>query len=252
VNREYEAKYHLLEEGHWWFRARRDLVRSLVLQLCPDRSKQVLEIGCSSGVLIRCLQQEGYASVVGIDISKEAIAECHRHGTSNAQVMDAQRLDFPDDQFDIITASDVLEHLADDVGALRDWHRVLKPGGAVVIFVPAFRLLWSEHDVANQHHRRYRLSELNQKVVAAGFAVERQSYWNTSLFLPIAAVRAVKRLFPKPGGAKAPDNDLFPPPAPVNWALLQTLSTENFAFVRGLNFPFGVSAMIIARKRRAR
>lgn len=251
MNRDYEAKYHLLEERHWWFRARRSLVRALVLQLCPDRSRHVLEIGCSSGVLIRCLEKDGYASVVGIDISPEAIRECHRRGTSNAQIMDAQKLDFADDQFDVITASDVLEHLGDDTGALRDWHRVLKPGGIVIIFVPAFRLLWSEHDVANQHHRRYRSAELKQKLEAAGFEIERQSYWNMSLFLPIAAVRAVKRLLPRPRKDKPPGNDLFPPPAPVNWALLQTLTTENSALARGMNFPFGVSAMVIARKPRS-
>src|SRR2546421_8132304 len=114
MNRDYEVKYHVLEERHWWFRARRDLVRALVLELCPDRSGHVLEIGCSSGVLIRRLQEEGYTSVFGIDISAEAIAESHRRGTPNTQIMDAQRLDFPAERFDIITASDVLEHLADD------------------------------------------------------------------------------------------------------------------------------------------
>ncbi len=244
---DYEAKYHTLEEGHWWFRARRDAVFSLVLKLCPNRSTRILEIGCSSGVLLRRLAKEGYSSVVGIDISEEAIGVCHRRGTMNARIMDAQTLDFPDGSFDLITASDVLEHLRDDEKALREWGRVLAPGGHALIFVPAFRSLWSEHDVANQHFRRYRVAELAEKAEAAGFSILRQSYWNTALFAPIATVRAVKRLGRKAGDGRL-DSDLFPPPAAVNRLLFLTLTCENKLISRGLNLPFGVSAMIVARK----
>jgi SAM-dependent methyltransferase len=248
MNPDYEAKYHALENEHWWFRARREAVLALVLQLCPERSTRVLEIGCSSGVMIRRLQAAGYGSVLGIDISPEAIAECHRQGTKEARVMDARRLDFPNDSFDLITASDVLEHLADDAGALRDWSRVLRPGGVLVVFVPAFPGLWSAHDVANYHFRRYRLPELKSKAAAAGFVSERESYWNACLFLPIAVVRAFKRIFPKRDERGVSDSDLFPPMAPLNWSLFKILSGENAAFRHGLNFPFGVSAMIVARK----
>jgi SAM-dependent methyltransferase len=248
MNRDYEAKYHALEDRHWWFRARREAVLALALQLCPDRSTKILEIGCSAGVLIRQLQAAGYASIRGIDISQEAIAECHRRRTPEAMVMDAQRLDFPDSSFGLITASDVLEHLADDQGALREWYRVLAPGGLLMVFVPAFPILWSEHDIANQHCRRYRLDELCAKASAAGFTVERKSYWNASLFLPIAAVRTCKRLFSKRDRKGVCDSDLFPPPAALNWSLYKILMSENAALCHGFNFPFGVSAMIITRK----
>jgi SAM-dependent methyltransferase len=248
MDRDYEAKYHALEDRHWWFRARRNLVLWLVLQLSPARSSRILEIGCSSGALMRQLKNEGYESVVGIDVSEEAIAECGRRGVANTRVMDAQQLDFPDASFDVITASDVLEHLADDALALRDWHRVLKPGGVMIVFVPAFPILWSEHDVANHHFRRYRRSELVRRATAAGFLVERRSYWNSTLFLPIAAVRGAKHSLPRREKKSVPDSDLFPPPAPVNAALFTLLSAENGLFRAGLNFPFGVSAMIVARK----
>src|SRR5215213_2552439 len=99
MDRDYEAKYHLLEERHWWFRSRRELVLALVKQYCPDRSQRILEIGCSSGVLIRWLERDGYGSVSGIDISEEAITESRRRGTANVEVMDARQLRFPDAHF---------------------------------------------------------------------------------------------------------------------------------------------------------
>src|SRR4051812_8760584 len=105
MNHHYEAKYHRLEEQHWWFRTRREIVRDLVKQFTPDRSKSVLEIGCSSGVLIRWLEDEVFRSVTGIDISPEAISESHRRGVAKVQVMDAQQLAFSDNHFQTITAS---------------------------------------------------------------------------------------------------------------------------------------------------
>ena len=247
VDRKYEGRYHAVEEWHWWFSARRHLVRQLATQLCPERSSRILEIGCTSGVLLRDFAREGYASVVGIDISGDAINECRARGLMNVRLMDAQQLEFDPESFDLITASDVLEHLAEDSAALRGWHRVLKPGGRVLIFVPAFPSLWSEHDAANHHHRRYRLSELREKVVASGFAIERESHWNASLFLPIAAIRALKRCLLKSNRPSAVTGELFAPPG-INWMLFQILTAENALFRCGVNFPFGLSAMIIARK----
>jgi ubiquinone/menaquinone biosynthesis C-methylase UbiE len=247
VHLDYEAKYHQLEEGHWWFRARRDAVFALLLKIRPHRSSRILEIGCSSGVLLRRLAREGYESVVGIDISEEAIAVCHVRGTTNARTMDAQALDFAENSFDVITASDVLEHLRDDEKALHEWARVLSPGGHALIFVPAFRGLWSEHDVANQHFRRYRVAELAAKAEAAGFVIERRSYWNTMLLPPIALIRAMKRMARNKSEGVV-DSDLFPPPAPMNQLLYLMLTCENKLLLRGVNLPFGVSAMIIARK----
>jgi len=229
MDRTYEAKYHALEQRHWWFRGRREAVRALVEQICRPYWRSAVRVG----VLMRELRVMGYTSVIGIDVSAEAIAECHRRGTSEARLMDAQKLDFPDAHFDLLTASDVLEHLADDEGALRDWHRVLKPGGALIIFVPAFRSLWSGHDAANQHFRRYRVAELENKAAAAGFVLERRSYWNSSLFLPIALARAMKRLMRNNHGRGVPDSDLFPPPPVLNWTLLHLLRTENATFRRG-------------------
>src|SRR5262245_35302718 len=112
MKKEYERHYHRLESFHWWFCGRRQLVRRLVLHCNSDRDCRILEIGCSAGAMMAELEADGYRHVTGIDISAEAIELCKRNGLKEVYVMDAQRPDFPDRHFDVITASDVLEHLA--------------------------------------------------------------------------------------------------------------------------------------------
>ncbi len=248
MQEQYENQYHQTESRHWWFVGRRQIVYDLTTRAQADRQCRILEIGCSSGRLMLQLRQHGYQNVAGIDISEKAVKLCQDSGLA-ATTMDAQRLDFPDNSFDVITASDVLEHLEDEKRALQEWRRVLKPGGVLLVFVPAFMFLWSKHDVANKHFRRYRLHELRKALAENGFAIERSSYWNFSLFLPIAAVRTVKRLFDrKPSSEDGGTGDLFVPQSTVNAALLAMLRSENWFFSRGVNWPFGVSAMAIARR----
>ncbi|HEX9047177.1 MAG TPA: class I SAM-dependent methyltransferase, partial [Verrucomicrobiae bacterium] len=141
MNKDYEKIYHEVEAAHWWFVARRDLVKELVCRAAPNRAAAILEIGCSGGPLLRQLRESGYANLTGIDISAEAIALCQERQLGRVAVMDAQQPDFPPESFDVITASDVLEHLADAPRALAAWQALLRPGGAAIIFVPAFQFL---------------------------------------------------------------------------------------------------------------
>ena len=226
MKREYEELYHRLETRQWWFRTRREIVRDLVLETHPDRTGRILEIGCSGGLLMEQLRADGYRQMTGIDISSDAVELCRRKGIPDAHVMDAQQPAFADAQFEVITASDVLEHLADEAGALREWFRILKPGGVLIVFVPAFQLLWSEHDEANKHFRRYRRAELRDR---------------------LALVRLARRARPHNERA-AQEGDLFEPPRLVNMTLTGLLRIENWVMRRGVNFPFGVSAMAVARK----
>ena len=248
MKKEYEQQYHCLEEEHWWFQSRRQLVRHLVMTGTARRDARILEIGCSGGPLMQQLQREGYQHITGIDISSEAIALCKQRNLRDVHVMDAQRPAFPDEHFDLLTASDVLEHLADQELAVHEWWRVLKPGGQVIIFVPAFRFLWSEHDTANHHFRRYRRRELVELLDAHHFAVERSSYWNFLLFFPIALVRLVQKVFPPRRHAQS-RGDLFKPPEVINGLLAWLLRCENRLMRWGVDFPFGVSAMVVGRKR---
>ncbi len=245
MKREYEAQYHRLEEEHWWFQGRRHLVRALVHQANADRNCKILEIGCSGGPLIQHLHADGYRHVTGIDISVDGITICRQRGLTDTHVMDAQKLSFPDESFDVITASDVLEHLADAPRAVHEWTRVLKPDGVLIVFVPAFQFQWSEHDEVNKHYKRYRRPELCQVLVGNGFRLVRSSYWNFMLFWMVSFVRLVRRLLPKREKFRG---DIQPTPGLLNRALIWLLIGENSLLLRGLNFPVGVSVMAMGRK----
>jgi SAM-dependent methyltransferase len=247
MNKDFEKTYHEVEATHWWFVSRRTLVKDLVCLAAPDRQSAILEIGCSGGPLLRQLRAVGYTNLTGIDISPEAIALCRDHNLGHVSVMDAQQPDFPPASFDVITASDVLEHLADAPRAVAAWHKLLRPGGTALVFVPAFKFLWSSHDVVNHHFHRYRAAELAGLLRAAGFEIQRQGYWNFFLFLPVALVRLAKRLVPGPA-EKFPAGDINPVPPLLNSLLVYLLRLENRVLLAGLNFPCGVSAAVIARK----
>jgi 2-polyprenyl-3-methyl-5-hydroxy-6-metoxy-1,4-benzoquinol methylase len=222
------------------------MVRALVAQEHPDSSSRILEMGCSAGLLMKELQTQGLKHVTGIDISPEAIALCQSAGL-DAHLMDAQQLELPDASFDLVTASDVLEHLADEQKAVREWKRVLKATGLLVVFVPAFMLLWTEHDEANKHYRRYRRKQLVNLLELNGFIIERSSYWNAFLFLPIAAIRLLRRILPRRAEPKG-SGDLTEPPRFANALLVGLLQLENRILRLGLNWPFGVSVFVLARK----
>lgn len=247
MNKEFETLYHEVEATHWWFVTRRALVGSLVALTAPNRTAAILEIGCSGGPLLQQLHNAGYTALTGIDLSPEAIALCRQRNLGQVLVMDAQQPDFPPASFEVITASDVLEHLADAPRAVAAWFRLLRPGGTLMIFVPAFKCLWSGHDDVNHHFHRYRAGELAALLRTAGFEIQRQGYWNFFLFLPVALLRLARRLVP--ASAKTPPvGDIQPLPSPLNSLLICLLRLENRLVLAGLNFPWGISAMVIARK----
>ena len=118
MKKEYEELYHHVEDDHWWFLGRRHLVHSLIRTAMPERSSSILEIGCSGGPLIHLLQADGYSDITGIDISVDAVNICHQNGMNRTFVMDAQNLSFDDCSYDLVIASDVLEHLENAQRAL--------------------------------------------------------------------------------------------------------------------------------------
>lgn len=246
----YEAKYHQLEEQHWWFASRRDVVYDLIqgLNLAPEAA--VLEIGCSGGPLMQRLRATGYTDVTGIDISEAAIELAQARGVPHVSVMDGTALTFGSARFDVVIASDVLEHIEDEARALREWVRVLKPGGQLLVFVPAHAYLWSEHDVVNHHFRRYSRRELVAALEGAGLLVRRSSFWNAALYFPTAALRLGHRLLRrrrpqqhKPGAT----GDLHLFTGRINSLLLAWVKGEN-RLLRRLNLPLGVSVFALAQK----
>lgn len=247
MDKQYEKHYHALEESHWWFVSRRRKILSMI-DICPH--KTYLDIGCSSGKLLEGLIEKGADpnQVIGIDISPVGIEACQAKGLTNTFVMDATSLNLPAGSFDVIIASDCLEHIQQDEVALQNWYKLLKPDGIMIVFVPAFMSLWSPHDEVNHHFRRYTHRELMDKISKASFSTLRHGYWNATLFIPIMAYRFLRKILNiRCLKEKKPSADLGTVPGPVNALLKGLLSIENSA-MELIRFPFGVSTFCVARR----
>ncbi|HDH51428.1 MAG TPA: class I SAM-dependent methyltransferase [Nitrospirae bacterium] len=244
VDQSYSFKYHKLEENHWWFIGRRDIISELVKDF--RRDAETLEIGCSGGVLIEALKRHGFTRLQGIDIDEEAVKICRQKGLGDINFADAENTEFNNQQFDVLIASDVLEHIRDEERALQEWQRILKSGGKLIIFVPAFQFLWSGHDEANRHYRRYRRSGLIRTLEKNGFKTDRASYWNLSLFLPVSAARLFRKIFP--GSKKTEADQLFEVNPFINKILVYVLKLENKLLSWDINLPLGVSVFAVATR----
>lgn len=229
------------ELSHWWYRVRRVMVANLIRAYFPDRTDiKILDVGCGTGGLLKELAPFG--KVTGVDVSPRAIAFCNERGFTDVSLGSATDIPFPDGTFDLVLALDVIEHIEDDRKALAEINRVLKPGGTVFVFVPAFLFLWGINDIRSQHYRRYTKAELSAKATEAGFTPLRLTYFNTFLFPPIAFLRILVRKL----GIKV-ESDVELGNAFVNAIFYRIFLLESF-FLKYMNFPFGVSAMVIGRK----
>ena len=239
---EYEKKYHEVETDNWWFVSRRQYLLE-VLKNVPKESK-ILDIGCSSGIFLKDLERVGFKleNLFGIDISEKAIANCKTNGIQNAFVMDAQKISLSE-QFDIIVASDCLEHLLDDNAAIKNWTTLLKTGGKLYVFVPAFQSLWSKHDEVNMHYRRYTNKELKSKLITENLTILKSSYWNFFLFIPLYFFRKIDAVVSR---NKKKEGQIIDGKI-TNSILLKLLLFEN-KLLKYINFPFGVSTFCIAEK----
>lgn len=244
MDQAYEEKYHQLETQNWWFLSRR--ARICAMLAAVPRDAAILDVGCSSGQLMHDLQNQGFSNLTGIDVSEVGVQHARRAGF-RCLVMDGQEPDFNSESFDIIIASDSLEHMEQDRKALNNWSKLLKPGGKAIVFVPAFMSLWSGHDVINHHYRRYTAIELKEKAVSAGLKIQQSGYWNFTLFFPIYTWRKIKNIFSS--GEANPKDDLQNNGNLVNTLLKGVMAVENklAGFVR---FPVGVSAFVVAQKPR--
>jgi SAM-dependent methyltransferase len=178
------------EERHWWYRGRLRIVRHEVARLVLPRGARILDAGCGSGRVLDELAQ--YGSVTGVDTSPlaAAAAEARGHEVSRARVED---LPFEDASFDLVTCLDVIEHTPDDLEALTELVRVTRPGGHLLVTVPAYQSLWSAHDERNGHYRRYRRWNLRQVAETAGWQLVHDTHFNSLLLPPAAAVRLAER-----------------------------------------------------------
>jgi len=243
---EYERMYRF-EDRYWWFVARRHLITSLLGTHYPqDGRLQILDIGCGTGAMLDELAPFGH--VVGADFSPEALQFCVTRGVgADLARADVRRLPFADASFDIVTAMDIVEHIDDDKAAACEILRVLKPGGRLLVTVPAFDSLWSEHDEALHHHRRYTVPHLKDLFQRVGLTVDKVSYTVTTLFPAIWVFRQISNLLPKRRAEGEKKANLINFSAPVNAALL-SLSQWETRLVHRRNLPFGVTVVCVARK----
>lgn len=234
-----------VDEHHWWYRGRRAIIAVELARLPLPRDGRVLDAGCGSGRTLRELARFGEVS--GIELDPDAAALARSRGDYDVRVGRLEELPWAEESFDLVTCLDVIEHTADDRATLAELHRVTKPGGWMLVTVPAYQALWSAHDVANHHYRRYERRPLREVSRAAGWEVRRITSFN-SLLLPVAAAYrlAQRRRASDAGGEYRPD--LHVGPAWLNGILERPLRAEARWLAGGRTLPAGLSLLAILQR----
>lgn len=240
----YEA-HERLEDTHWWFEGRRRLItRVMEAHLRPREGRRVLDVGCGTGGMFPLLQRFG--TVEGAENSADARERATRRFPQTKVWPCALPAELPQGTWDLVTAFDVIEHVDDDLGSLVTMRERLAPDGQLVVTVPAFQFLWSRHDDANQHKRRYTQHLLEGQLARAGFHVQFSSYFNSLLFPAVAGVRAAQRLFTRlDRGDQQSDLEQVNPV--INAVLTRLFSVES-SVVPTRPLPFGVSLIAVAQR----
>jgi len=246
---EYERMYRF-EDTYWWFVARRKLIASLIKSYYGDRNDlRILDIGCGTGAMLD--QLAPYGEVIGADFAEQALAFCRQRGDRYALARsDARRLPFASNTFDIVTAMDIVEHIDNDKAAMSEILRVLKPGGRVFVTVPAYQSLWSEHDVALHHYRRYTAPMVKDLFQRIGLRIDKLTYSVTSIFPAAWTFRQVAKRLRRRKPDAEPKADLIQVPPRVNQALISILDMETNA-VNKITLPFGLTVACVAHKEAA-
>jgi SAM-dependent methyltransferase len=227
------------EEWYWWHRGRERIVHQL-LRRCAPPGARILDVGCGTGATTASLRRLG--SVAALDVGAEAVRRARARGLAVARSSLAA-LPVRSGGFDVVVALDVLEHLDDDLAAAREIRRALAPGGLLLATVPAYPLLWSDHDVALGHRRRYVRGQLEALLAAADLRVERCSYVMASILPAAVLVRLLRRALRR----GPPQSGYVRVPAGLNALLTGLLGLEG-RWLRFANLPFGLSLVALARR----
>jgi SAM-dependent methyltransferase len=243
MDRDYERQTHRAEERHWWYRGRRTVLDGVIAGLELPKPARVLDAGCGSGR--NMIELSSLGPVTGIELSETSVALARGREAGEIVSGSVLEMPFPDDSFDLAVSLDVIEHLEDDLTALRELRRTVAPGGALLVTVPAYQWLWSGHDEINHHHRRYTRRSLQRVAERAGWTQVRTTYFN-SLLLPVAILL---RVLDRVNRAKTTESslDLWIPPEPVNWLLERPLALEAALIARGGRIPAGLSLLAVFR-----
>ena len=232
-----------LEDSYWWFVGRRRMVRRLIRTYAPaGRPLRILDAGCGTGGTMEMLADWG--EIHGCDLSHNALTMCRARGDWALSCSSVEATPYPDAHFDVVVSADVLEHVADDARAMGEMVRVLRPGGLLVAAAPAHMWLWSEHDDALGHLRRYSRRQFRALVEGAGLRTKKLTE-AVALALPaVLMYRGVRRLTRR---AERPKTSLVRLPSVLNRLLIGLLDIEN-ALLPYLSLPLGTSLVCAAVK----
>lgn len=239
----YEDLY-VTEEVHWWHRAKRAIVKRLI-QAYAVKHPDILDVGCGTGKNMEEFMKVG--RVAGIDVSPEAIAFCKKRGLKSVLIGDATHMPFAPGKLDVVVALDVIEHVDED-GAVGEMRRILKPGGILIVTVPAFSWLWSQWDVVLHHRKRYTASSLQDVLTRNGFEIRKISYLYSFLVVPALIIRTFKQRFVR--------NDRYESDFQINNRFINffffVLATLEQKIVARYHMPFGTSVICVAQKKQSR
>jgi SAM-dependent methyltransferase len=241
MDRQTYDRMRLLQADHWWFRGKRKILAGLIGGLGLPKDAKVLEVGCGPGGNLPMLS--AFGEVVGLEPDDDSRAFAAKEtGLRVEGGLLPDGLPFEPETFDLVCAFDVIEHIDDDQGSVKALAALLKPGGYMATTVPAQPWMWSRHDELHHHKRRYTMAPYRALFEAAGMQVVKRSYFNTLLFPPIAAIRALKMLT----RSTVADDDAMPSPA-MNGLLAGVFGAE-LGWLKHASLPFGVSIVLIARR----
>jgi SAM-dependent methyltransferase len=231
-----------LEDQHWWFRGRRTIIWALLRRGGMTSSLRILDAGCGTGRNL--VEFSGLGVAEGVDFSPEAVDFCRRRGLAGVQRAPIEKLPFEDGRFNLILATDVIEHLEDDRRALTELRRVAAVGARLVVTVPAYQWLWSQHDESMHHRRRYTLRRLHEQVAASGWEPRVETYFYAAVLPAVVAVRKLRR---SRSGKASSDLSLAPPV--LNRLLELPTRGEARLVALGYRLPIGVSIGMVCSAR---
>lgn len=231
------------EQTYWWHLGRLRIIQSYVQRaLGGEKEAAILNIGCGTGGTIDML--ESFGKTDNVDISDDAIGFMKKRGYKRITKVSDIKLPFKAKTYDMVGAFDVLEHIDDQVEALKEWRRVLKDDGAIIITVPAYQWLWSDHDVSLHHKRRYTTKRLTEAAQEAGLKPEKKSYAIIFSLPLIVGFRFLNKILRHNTDSETSYVDI---PIWINSFFAKLLYGEA-KLHKAISFPVGTSVIAILRK----
>ena len=238
------ANLAILEQEHWYYSGKRDVVRHWLTRVARLGPEQTL-LDCGAGTGLFAEEMAAYCRVLVLDDHEEALRMLRaRFKPEQILALAGDQVPLADGSLDYVTALDVLEHTPDDGAVVRSFHRLLKAGGVALVTVPASMALWSDWDVALHHYRRYSRTRLKALFPGEQWEIVHVNYTNVAVYPVVWLVRKFRQWFPRPGGEARFEDQL---PAPWLNVLLRALFVRPARWLMPL--PFGVSLLLVARKR---